>query len=172
MGEISIGRPIRHSEAREGGLWVFLLPRTKQEHCFGRGTVLRPGRSLRRPRRRGSENPAPQGERKKRGAERGPLFFSIVSNVISFFRKIPHLKRRQSFQRRDQLIKDPKLTSAEKKARYRKKMRLDGYTEVSVWVAPGQVEAVRNFADSLPKPSKPSAKGQGSLLDLMGSTNA
>lgn len=59
------------------------------------------------------------------------------------------------------------LTAAEKKARYRKKMRAEGYKEISVWVAPEQAETVREFVDSLPKPSKPDAEGQTSLLDAL-----
>lgn len=60
------------------------------------------------------------------------------------------------------------LSAAEKKARYRKKMREAGLKEISVWVAPDQAETVREFADSLPKPSKPAAEGQGSLFEVIG----
>lgn len=60
------------------------------------------------------------------------------------------------------------LTAAQKKARYRKKMRAAGFKEISVWVAPEQAETVREFADSLPKPLKPAAEGQGSIFDIIG----
>lgn len=65
-------------------------------------------------------------------------------------------------------IPTPTLSAAEKKARYRKKMRADGYTEISLWVAPNQVETVRTFADGLPKPSKPDAEGQQNLFGMLG----
>ena len=59
------------------------------------------------------------------------------------------------------------LTSAQKKANYRKKMRAAGFKEISVWVAPEQAETVREFAEALPKPSKPSQEGQSSLFDVL-----
>lgn len=60
------------------------------------------------------------------------------------------------------------LTAAEKKARYRKKMRAAGYKEISVWVAPEQAETVREFADTLPKPSTPDAEGQTNIFEIIG----
>lgn len=66
------------------------------------------------------------------------------------------------------MTQETKLTSAEKKARYRKKMRAEGYKSIEVWVAPNEVETVRKFVDRLPKPSKPSVEGQQSLFGLMG----
>jgi hypothetical protein len=60
------------------------------------------------------------------------------------------------------------LTAAQKKARYRKKMRAAGFKEISVWVAPEQAETVRQFAETLPKPSKPDAEGQANLFEILG----
>lgn len=49
-------------------------------------------------------------------------------------------------------------SAAVKKARQRAAKRAAGLVEVSVWVAPDQVEALRAFAASLPAPARPVAE--------------
>ena len=56
-------------------------------------------------------------------------------------------------------------SAAEKKARQRAVKRAAGFVEVSVWVAPNQVEAVRDFAATLPPPRPRTAPGQMTLFD-------
>lgn len=63
------------------------------------------------------------------------------------------------------------LNHAQRKARQRAEKRTAGYKEVSVWVRPDQIDKIRDYADSLPKPSKAPMPGQGSLLDLMGKSD-
>lgn len=47
------------------------------------------------------------------------------------------------------------VSHAKRKAAQRAEKRAAGYKEVSVWVRPDKVDAVRQFADSLPKPAPP-----------------
>lgn len=46
-------------------------------------------------------------------------------------------------------------SAAQKKARQRAAKRAAGLVEVAVWVAPEQVESVRDFVASLPSPKRP-----------------
>lgn len=55
------------------------------------------------------------------------------------------------------------LSSAEKKRRYRKKMRDAGYREIGVWIDPKHADEVRRFADSLPKPPSPENPDQATI---------
>lgn len=57
-------------------------------------------------------------------------------------------------------------TAASKKARQRAAKRAAGLVEVSVWVAPDQVEALRAFAASLPTPPRPTAADDGDQMRL------
>lgn len=45
-------------------------------------------------------------------------------------------------------------TAAQKKARQRAVKRAAGLVEVSLWVAPDQAQALRDFAASLPAPKR------------------
>lgn len=63
------------------------------------------------------------------------------------------------------------LNHAQRKAKQRAEKRAAGYKEISVWVRPDQADKIRDYADSLPKPSKADVPGQGNLLDLMGKDN-
>lgn len=57
-------------------------------------------------------------------------------------------------------------TAAEKKARQRAVKRAAGFVELSVWVAPEQVDSVRDFVASLPPPNPPADPNQGTLFKL------
>lgn len=57
-------------------------------------------------------------------------------------------------------------TAAEKKARQRAVKRAAGFVELSVWVAPEQVDSVRDFVASLPSPKPPENPNQGTLFKL------
>lgn len=64
-----------------------------------------------------------------------------------------------------------KTNYAEKKAKERAKKRDAGYKEISIWVAPEQHEALRQYADSLPKPQKKENPDQKTIFDLIGQSN-
>lgn len=57
------------------------------------------------------------------------------------------------------------MTAREKKAKQRAAKRAAGFVEVSVWVAPEQVDALREFAASLPQPRR--EIGGPSLFDCL-----
>lgn len=56
-------------------------------------------------------------------------------------------------------------SAREKKARQRAAKRAAGLVEVSVWVAPAQVEVVRDFAASLPAPISETVSSGPTLFD-------
>jgi len=58
----------------------------------------------------------------------------------------------------------PPETAAQKKARQRAVKRAAGFVEVSVWVAPEQVDVVRDFAASLPSPTPPANPNQMTMF--------
>ena len=55
-------------------------------------------------------------------------------------------------------------SEAQRKARQRAAKRAAGLVEIAVWVAPEQVQALRDFAESLPRPSPPENPTQGHLF--------
>lgn len=57
-------------------------------------------------------------------------------------------------------------TAAQKKARQRAAKRAAGFVELSVWVAPDQVDSVRDFVASLPLPKQPENPDQATLFNL------
>lgn len=46
-------------------------------------------------------------------------------------------------------------SAAQKKARQRATKRAAGLVEIAVWVAPEQVQILRDFVESLPPPTRP-----------------
>ena len=60
-----------------------------------------------------------------------------------------------------------KKTHAQRKAAQRKKKRAEGYIEISVWVRPDKADEVRQFADSLPKPTPKTHPGQSQMFDIL-----
>lgn len=60
------------------------------------------------------------------------------------------------------------LSSAEKKRRFREKMRAAGYREIGVWVDPKYADKVREFADSLPKPKSKDNPAQHTIFEALG----
>lgn len=59
------------------------------------------------------------------------------------------------------------LSSAEKKRRYRKKMRDQGYREIGVWIDPIHADEVREFAASLSKPASPENPDQMTIFETI-----
>lgn len=56
------------------------------------------------------------------------------------------------------------LTSAEKKRRFRNKMKDNGYCEIGVWIDPKHKKTVRDFVETLSKPASKTNPNQGSLF--------
>lgn len=59
------------------------------------------------------------------------------------------------------------MNAAERKRAQRQRDRLAGWVEVTVKVAAGRVEELRDFAASLPPPEPPTDPAQLSLLDQL-----
>lgn len=59
------------------------------------------------------------------------------------------------------------MTPAERKRAQRQRDKLAGWTEVAVKVAASQVDAVREFAASLPPPEPPTDPRQLSLIEQL-----
>jgi len=66
---------------------------------------------------------------------------------------------------------DARQSHAQRKAAQRAEKRAAGYKEVSVWIRPDQAEALRDFADSLPKPTPKIDPNQTTIFDTIGSPN-
>lgn len=64
-------------------------------------------------------------------------------------------------------IQTTRESAREKKARQRAAKRAAGLVEVSVWVAPAQVDAVRQFAAKLPTPARETVPTGPGLFDGM-----
>lgn len=64
-------------------------------------------------------------------------------------------------------VPQPSETAAQKKARQRAVKRAAGFVEVSVWVAPDQVDALRDFAASLPPPTRTDPDAPLPLFDAV-----
>lgn len=62
---------------------------------------------------------------------------------------------------------DKPLTSAEKKRRYRQKMKEAGYKEIGCWIDPRHSKTLREFAATLPKPQQEPNSSQTNIFDVI-----
>lgn len=57
------------------------------------------------------------------------------------------------------------LTSAEKKRRFREKMKKKGLREIGVWIDPKYATVLREFGATLPRPTPKENPNQGKLFE-------